>query len=89
MIQICFRIQPICLARLQHGEYNHTGVGPGLGIAEKPVLPADHDGPDSVLHLVIADLNLTVVEERTKVFLLIQGVGNRLLQLASRFEYGL
>ena len=89
MVQIAFGVQSVCLGSFQQRKDDDTGVGAGLGIAEQPVLPADHNGPDSVLHLVIADLNLTVIKERAKVLPLVQGVGNRLLQLACRFEYGL
>ena len=62
-----FRVQPVCLGRLQQRKYNHAGTGPSLGITEKPVLPANHNRTDGVLHLVIADLNLAVIRERTNL----------------------
>ena len=79
MAQISFRVEPIGLGGFQNGEDNHAGLGPGLGIAEEPVFPPDHNGADRVLHLVVADFNLAVVEERAKVLPLVQGVGNGLL----------
>jgi len=48
-----FRVQSVGFGGFQHSEYSHTGVRPGLGIAEQPVLTADHDRTAGVLHLVI------------------------------------
>ena len=81
MVKPGFRVQSVGFGGFQHNEYSHTGVRPGLGIAEQPVLSADHDRTDGVLHLVVADFNLAVIKERTKVLPLVQGVGNCLLQL--------
>ena len=89
MVQIALRIQPVGLGRLQQGKNRSAGVGAGLGVAEKPVFPADDNRSNRILHLVVADFNFAVVEERAKVLPLVQGVGNRLLQLARRFENGL
>ena len=61
MVKPSFRVQPVGLGGFQHSEYNHTGIRPGLGIAEEPVLPADHDRADGILHLVIAYFYLTMV----------------------------
>ena len=66
MVQIGLRIQAIGFGRFQHTENSGAGVGPGLSIAEQPILPADDNRADGVLHLVVADLDLTVVEERAK-----------------------
>ena len=60
-----------------------------MGIAKEPVLPADDNGANGVLHLVVADLDRAVVEERTKVLPLVRGVGDSFLQLAYRPEDGL
>ena len=87
MIQVSLRVQAVCLRGFQHGKDDHTGVSPGLRAAEKPVLPADHNRPDRVFLLVVADYNLTMIEERAKELPLVQGVGDCLLQLACRFEY--
>ena len=74
MIQVSLGIQAVSLRSFQHGKDDYTGVGPGLGIAEKPVFSANHDRPDRVFHLIVADFNLTVVKERTKELPLVQGV---------------
>ena len=88
MAQISFRVEPVGLGGFQNGKDDHAGIGPGLGIAEEPVFPTDHNGADRVLHLVVADFNLAVVEERAKVLPLVQGGGNGFLQLAGRAEDG-
>ena len=86
MIQISLRVQSVRLGGFQQGEDDDAGVGPRLGIAEQPVLPAHNNGPDCVLHLVVADFNLPMAEERTKILLLVEGVDYRFLQLACRLE---
>ena len=86
MIQISLRVQPVRLGGFQQGEDGDAGAGSGLGITEQPVLSADNNGTDRVLHLVVADFNLPMVEERTKILLLVEGVDYRLLQLACRLE---
>ena len=88
MVQVGFRIQAVGFRGFQHTKDNHTGIGSALCIAEKPVLPANHNRPDGVLHLVVADLYFTVVEEGAKILPLMYGVTNRILQLAGRFENG-
>ena len=74
MVQIALRIQPVGLGRLQQGKNRSAGVGAGLGVAEKPVFPADDNRSNRILHLVVADFNFAVVEERAKVLPLVQGV---------------
>ena len=88
MFQIGLRIQPVGLGRLQQGEDCSAGVSAGLGVAEKPVLPADNNRSNRILHLVVADFNLAVVEERAKVLPLVQGVCDGFLQLACRTKDG-
>ena len=66
MIQVSLWVLAVSLRSFQHGKEDHTGVGAGLGVAEKPVLPADHNRPDRVFHLVVADFYLAMVEERAK-----------------------
>ncbi len=85
-IQISLRIQSVRLGGFQQGEDDDAGAGSRLGIAEQPVLPTHNNGPDRVLHLVVADFNLPMAEERAKILLLVEGVGYRLLQLACRLE---
>ena len=63
MVQVSLGVEPISFGGLQNGEDNHAGVGPGLGVAEQPILASDHNGTDGVLNLVIADLDLAVVKE--------------------------
>ena len=79
MVQIGFRIQPVGLGRLQQGEDRSAGVGTGLGVAEKPVLLADDNRSNRILHMVVADFNLAVVEECAKVVPLVLGVGSGFL----------
>ena len=58
MIQINFRVQPVCLGGLQQSEDDDTGVGSGLGITEQQVLSAHNNGgPNRVLYLIVADFN--------------------------------
>ena len=89
MIQAGFLIQPIGLGGFQQGKDNRAGVGSCLSVTEQPILSADYNWPDGILHLVIADVNLTVIEKCTKVLLLVEGVYNGFLQLTRRIEYGL
>ena len=63
MVQIGFRIQPVGLSRLQQGENRSAGVSASLGIAEKPILPADDNRSNRILHLVVADFNLTISQK--------------------------
>ena len=86
MVQVSLWVQPVGLSGLQQGKDRGTGVGTGLGVAEQPVLPADDNRADGVLHLVVADFDLTVVKEGAKVLPLVQGVGDSLLQLAGWAE---
>ena len=88
MVQISLRVQTVGLGGFQQGEDRGAGVGAGLGVAEKPVLPTDDNRADGVLHLVVADFDLAVVEERAKVLPLVQGVGDGFLQLACRTKDG-
>ena len=88
MIQVSLWVQAVCLGSFQHGKEDHTGVGAGLGVAEKPVLPADHNRPDRVFHLVVADFYLAMVEKYAKELPLVQGVGDGFLQLACRTKDG-
>jgi hypothetical protein len=37
VVQISRRVESVGIGGLQNGEDNHTGVGPGLGVAEQPV----------------------------------------------------
>ena len=60
MVQVSHQVQAICLCGFQHGEDDHTGVSPGLGIAEKSILPTDHNRPNCVYHLVVADFDLAI-----------------------------
>ena len=77
MIQISLRVQSVRLSGFQQGEDEDAGVGSGLGITEQPVLSAHNNGPDRVLHLVVADFNFPMVEERAKILLLVEGVDYR------------
>ena len=86
MVQIGLRVQAVGLGRFQHSKDRGAGVGPGLCVAEQPILASDHNGTDGVLYLVIADLDLAVVKEGAEVFPLVQGVGDSLLQLAGWAE---
>ena len=86
MVQIGFRIEPVGLHGLQNGEDDHASVGAGLRVAEQPVLPANYNGTNGVLHLVVADFDFAVVEECAKVLPLVQGVDNGFLQFAGRAE---
>ena len=88
MVQVSLWVQPVGLSGLQQGKDRGTGVGTGLGVAEQPVLPADDNRADGVLHLVVADFDLAVVEERAKVLPLVQGVCDGFLQLACRTKDG-
>ena len=88
MIQISLWVQAVGLGGLQQGEDRGAGFGTGLGIAEKPVLPTDDNRADRILHMVIADFDLAVVEERAKVLPLVQRVGDGFLQLACRTKDG-
>ncbi len=74
MVQVSLRVQPVGLSGLQQGKDRGAGVGTGLGVAEQPVLPADGNRADGVLYLVVADLDLAVVEERAKVLPTVQEV---------------
>ena len=67
MMQVSFRVQAVCLRSFQYGVNDHTGVSPGLGVAEKPVFPADDNRSNRILHLVVADFDLPMVEERAKM----------------------
>lgn len=49
------------------------------GIGEQPALAPHDEGADGVLHLVIADFDLAVVQEGAEIFLLVKGIGNRVL----------
>ena len=69
MVQVAFGIEAVGLSRFQKSIDGNAGVGAVLGITEEPVLPADDNGADRVLHLVVADLDLTVFEERAKVLI--------------------
>ena len=84
MVQVSLWVQTVCLGGFQNGKDDHTGVCPGLGVAEELILPSDHDGANGVFHLVVADFNLAMVEELP----LVQGVGDCFLQLACWFEDG-
>ena len=88
MVQIGLRVQAVGLGRFQHGKDRCAGVGPSLSVAEEPVLSADDNRTDGILHLVVADLNLTVVKEGAKILPLVQGVSDGLFQLAGRAENG-
>lgn len=77
----CFWVQPVRLGGFQDRVDEHAGVGPSLGITEEPVFPSDHNRTDGVFHLVIADFNLAVIQKRTKIFLLVQGVDNAFFNL--------
>ena len=88
MVQVGFRIRSAGLGGFQQSEVDHTDIGPGLGVAEKPVIPSDHNGADGILHLVAADFDLAMVKERAKELPLVQGVGDCFLQLACRLEDG-
>ena len=88
MVQIGLRVQAVGLGRFQHSKDRGAGVGPGLCVAEQPILASDHNGTDGVLYLVIADLDLAVVKEGAKILPLVQGVGDGLFQLAGRAENG-
>ena len=89
MVQISLRVQAVGLCRLQNSKDDHAGVSPGLSVAEEPVLPADDNRTDRILHLVVADFDLTMVEEGAKILPLVQGIGDGLLQLAGRAKDGL
>ena len=67
VVQVSLGVESIGLGGLQDGEDNHAGIGSGLSVTEEPVLSADDNRADGVLHLVVDDLDLTVVEERAKI----------------------
>ena len=67
MVQISLRVQAVGFRSFQHGIDDNAGAGTGLDVAEEPVLPADDNRADGILHLVVADFNLAVVEERAKI----------------------
>lgn len=72
MFEICFRIQVVCFCGFQNGEDDRARFCSALRITEKSVLSANHDRADSVLDLIIADLDLAVIKKRTKIFTLIE-----------------
>ena len=57
----CFRVQPVCLGGFQDRIDKHAGVGPSLGITEKPVLPANHNRTDIENETFTKDLETRLV----------------------------
>ena len=43
MVQVSLWVQAVGFRGLKYGKDDHAGVGTGLGVAEQPVLAADHN----------------------------------------------
>ena len=68
MVEIRLGVDTVGLCGPQNGKNDDAGPGSRRGVAEKPVLPAHHDRTDRVLHMVVADLDLAMVEKSTQIW---------------------
>ena len=74
MLEICERLNPICLRAFHQGVYNGACLGTFRRIAKQPVLSSQGKGPDCVFSKIIGDRNLTVIQESAELLLLVDTV---------------
>ena len=74
MLEICERLNPICLRAFHQGVYNGACLGTFRRIAKQPVLSTQGKGPDCVFSKIIGDRNLTVIQESAELLLLVDTV---------------
>jgi hypothetical protein len=75
MFNVVLQPQVVGLGCFHQSIDDSCGFGTGRSVGKEPAFAPNHEGPNRILHLVVADLDFTMVEKSTKKLLLVQGVG--------------
>ena len=75
MFNVVLQPQVVGLGRFQQSIDDSCGFCVVRRVGKEPAFAPDHEGAYRILHLVVADLDFTMVEKSAKKLLLVQGVG--------------
>lgn len=84
--QVTLDIEIISLGSINQAVSNCVGLSTFRRIAKEPVFSADHQGADGIFNLVVAQFDFAVIQEGTKIRLLVDSIGHSLLQFAGGLE---